>query len=46
MLQVNVEARYTASQILNHPWVSVSNTLSIAHLDRVNSKEALIELKP
>ncbi|XP_077156240.1 serine/threonine-protein kinase DCLK2 isoform X2 [Paroedura picta] len=22
MLQVNVEARYTASQILNHPWVS------------------------
>uniref|UniRef100_A0A8D2J6N1 Serine/threonine-protein kinase DCLK2 n=1 Tax=Varanus komodoensis TaxID=61221 RepID=A0A8D2J6N1_VARKO len=24
MLQVNVEARYTAAQILNHPWVSVT----------------------
>lgn len=26
MLQVNVEARCTAGQILNHPWVSVSTT--------------------
>lgn len=24
MLHVNTEARYTAAQILSHPWVSVS----------------------
>lgn len=24
MLHVNAEARYTAAQILSHPWVSVS----------------------
>lgn len=42
MLQVNVEERYTAAQILNHPWVSVSKIFYyITHLDK-NLKAQLI----
>lgn len=27
MLQVNVEARYTAQDVLSHPWVTVSDLM-------------------
>uniref|UniRef100_A0A3Q2E1B1 Serine/threonine-protein kinase DCLK2 n=1 Tax=Cyprinodon variegatus TaxID=28743 RepID=A0A3Q2E1B1_CYPVA len=35
MLQVNVDARFTAEEVLSHPWVTVRNTNCLCHTGAV-----------
>lgn len=44
MLQVNAEARYTAQDVLSHPWVTVSHSTVCVNLLNVATLGCICDL--